>query len=78
MKIKILKTKKYFNFDKVYKNYILTSDIMFHSLIGKYNMTINYLFDTGLQIILRSYNFILDILYDIDNTSSYSLFAYSK
>ena len=40
---------------------------MFHSLIGIYNLKVKCFFNTGLQIILHSYNFIFDIIYDINN-----------
>ena len=50
------------NLDKIYKNYNLTSDILFHSLIGIYILGVNCFFNTGLQNILHSYNFILDYL----------------
>ena len=52
--------------DKIYNNYNLTSDILFDSLIGIFNLNVNCFFNTGLQNILHSYNFIIDIIYDIN------------
>ena len=70
---KNIKDKENLILDKIYKNFNLTSDILFHSLIGIFNLKVNCFFNTGLQIILHSYNFILDIIYDIDNkTDNYS------
>ena len=64
---KNIKIKENNILDKIYKNYNLTSDILFHSLIGILNLKVNCFFNTGLQIILHSYNLILDIIYDINN-----------
>ena len=55
--------------DKVYKNYNLISDILYHSLIWLFNLKVNCYFNIVLQIVLHSYNFILDIIYNINNKS---------
>ena len=53
------------NCDKVFQNYPLTSDILFHSLMGLDNLCVNCFFNTGLQLILHAHKFILEIVYDI-------------
>ena len=40
-------------------------DIIFHSLVGLDNLGVNCFFNCGIQIILHSYNFMIDILDDI-------------
>ena len=51
---------------------------MFYSLIGIINLKVNCFFNTGLQIILHSYNFIVDIICDINNkTNNYNYNANS-
>ena len=64
-----IKVREMINCDSVFKNYTLTSDILFHSLIGLDNLSVNCFFNTGLQIILHSHKFILEIIYDITNNS---------
>ena len=56
---------KSFLIEDIYKNSILTSDIIFLSLIGIDNLGVNCYFVSGLQIILHSYKFIIDIITDI-------------
>ena len=61
------KENELLDLDSIFKNYTLTSDILFHSLIGIDNLSVNCFFNTGLQIILHSHKFILEIIYDITN-----------
>ena len=51
--------------EEIYKNNVLTSDIIYHSLIGIENLGVNCYFNSGLQIILHCYKFMIYIIYDI-------------
>ena len=55
------------NCDNVFKNYPLTSDILFHCIMGLDNLSVNCFFNTGLQLILHAHKFILEIVNDIIN-----------
>ena len=53
--------------EEIYKNNTLMADIIFHSFVGIDNLRVNCYFNCGIQILLHSNKFMLDIIIDINN-----------